>query len=403
MLTEKKILIVTPRFPLPAKGACEQDRLEGMLQFKNLGYDVMVIGKVFNWQDQNAIQPFAQKSGITVQTAPYQTDTQKTLKQKLFFYGRRLVNPLFWDGAAYEYSHREIKKMLAEAITGYHPNLIWFDYTYLWPLYKLVKKSGLPIITRSLNFEPSHFIQEDGWNIINFFKTLAKCASEYLAAKNSNIIFAITPQEEKIYSRFFTRRTVNLPLRGLPKLIKAEREISDKKILDVFFMGSTYNVAHNRRALELVVKYIAPLAQKVAPNRFIFHVSGGKFPPEYKGYLNDKIIYHGYVADWDEFLTKMDIALIPSIFGAGMQQKIFEPLARGIPLITSRRGIAGYPFNHGEHLLFADSVEDFVNCLIKMQAIELRRTLSLNASRLSQKLFSQEALDAIIINELNKL
>ncbi|PIT93574.1 hypothetical protein COU00_03600 [Candidatus Falkowbacteria bacterium CG10_big_fil_rev_8_21_14_0_10_43_11] len=403
MLTGKKILIVTPRFPLPAKGACEQDRLAGMLQLKNLGCEVMGISKIFSWQDQSSIQAFAQKNGIVVQTAPYQTEAQKTLKQKLFFYGRRLINPLFWDGAAYEYSHRGIKEMLAEVIAEYRPDLVWFDYTYLWPLYGLTKKRGIPIITRSLNFEPSHFIQEDGWSIINFFKAIAKCASEYLMAKDSNVIFSITPQEEKIYNRFFSKRATNLPLRGLPKLIKAEREISDKKILDVFFMGSTYNVVHNRRALELVIKYIAPLAEKIAPNRFIFHVSGGKFPAKYRCYLNGKIIYHGYVADLDEFLAKMDIALIPSIFGAGMQQKIFEPLVRGIPLITSRRGIAVYPFNHAEHLLFAGSAEDFVKCLLKMQAVELRRILSLNAIRLSQKLFSQEALDAIIINQLNKL
>ena len=62
----KKILIITPKFPLPTTGACEQERLAGFLQLQRLGYDVMIIAKVFDWQDKEAIYQWSQEHGIKV-------------------------------------------------------------------------------------------------------------------------------------------------------------------------------------------------------------------------------------------------------------------------------------------------------------------------------------------------
>ncbi|MEK7125713.1 MAG: hypothetical protein AAB880_02235 [Patescibacteria group bacterium] len=51
----KKILIISPKFPIPTTGACEQERLAGFLQLQRLGFEVRVVAKVFNWQDKEAI------------------------------------------------------------------------------------------------------------------------------------------------------------------------------------------------------------------------------------------------------------------------------------------------------------------------------------------------------------
>jgi hypothetical protein len=396
MSRQKKILIVTPRFPLPDKGACEQDRLAGIMQLKRLGYDVMVLAKTFRWQDTQAIAEFGRQNNIAIVTVLYQSEIKKLPAQKLFFYFKRLANPLYWDGAAYEYAQADIKNALRAALRQFQPDAVWFDYTYLWPLYRVVKKQKVPIITRSINFEPRHFLEEDGRTLLNYFKVIPKHISEYMIARLSEVVFAITPREEKIYQKLGAKHTATLPLRKLPAYLAATREIKDKAVLDVFFMGSTYNVAHNRRALEFVLREIAPRAQAAVPSTFRFHILGSKFPDEFKKYLNDAVVYHGYVADLEKFLDNMDIALIPSLFGAGMQQKVFEPLARGIPTITSERGIAGYPFVHDEHVLCATSAEECTAALRRLRDSQLRRELSKNALALSRQLFAPQILDTII-------
>ncbi|MBI5045450.1 MAG: glycosyltransferase family 4 protein [Candidatus Niyogibacteria bacterium] len=394
----KKVLIITPRFPLPDTGACEKDRLEGVKQLKRLGFDVRVIGKVFSFQDRGVISDFSEQYGISVDLLEYEAQKERSFFDKIKFYARRFINPLYWDGAAYEYSHSATKQLVENILDEWRPDAVWFDYTYLWPLYGLVKSRKIPVITRSINFESSHFLQEDGYTFFNLIKSIPKFVSELIVAKKSDILFAITPQEEKIYKKLGAKNVVTLPLRGLPTCLNEKREIQDKPTLNAFFMGSTYTVPHNLKVLEFILKDIMPAMESKFPDKFIFHIIGRKFPPRLNKYLNDKIICHNFVDNLDEFLGDMDIAFIPSLFGAGMQQKIFESLCRGIPTVTSERGMADYPFKNGEHLLLARELSDFPNLLASAQDINLRKKLSMNSLRLCHKLFSQKVLDAIVLN-----
>lgn len=395
MEKRKKILIVTPKFPYPVTGACEQDRAAGMEWFAGEGFEVRVLSKTAMPDAANEAMIVERKFGIKTTLVPYRREPWSL---------RRILNPLYVDGAAFEYSDPEMKATLRHLLTEFQPDLVWFEYTYLWPLYGMVRRAGIPIVTRSINFEPLHFWEEDGVGVVNALKFLAKFASEIITIWHSDFIFAITPREERIYRRLGgAGKTATLPLRVLPKLLTGSREISTRRPLHVFFMGSTYNVAHNVRAMEFVVKEIASQAMRIAPSEFIFHVLGAKLPPGAAKYFSDNVIYEGYVADLDAFLAGMDIAIAPSFFGAGMQQKIFEPLARGIPTITSERGIAEYPFQNGESVIFASTAREFVEALLRLRDVGFRQKLSQAALAVSNGLFSQEKIGAEINIVINKL
>jgi spore maturation protein CgeB len=76
-----------------------------------------------------------------------------------------------------------------------------------------------------------------------------------------------------------------------------------------------------------------------------------------------------------------------------MQQKIFEPLCCGLPLITHHT--AGYPFVDGKHVLFAQDAQGYAAHLMSLRSITRRQELADEAYALAQKLFSEEALCAI--------
>lgn len=386
----QRILLVTPRSPFSKKGACEQDRVYGIESLINMGFDVEVIVKAFP-SGFEKITEESEKLGIKIIPVPY-----KSVKSIL----KRIWNPLFWDGAAYEYYDKEIHDIFKTELKNFKPDFVWFDYTYLWPLYRHAKERGIPIITRSINFEPVHFLQEDGVSLLNLVKFFIKFLSELIVVKRSDLIFSITPKEEKIYRRLGAKKVINLPLRGLPHVLRDARSIKDKETLDIFFMGSTYNVRHNREALEFLLRDIAPRVSALAPGKFIFHILGAKVPRDMERYFKDNIVYEGYVEDLDAFLEKMDIAVIPSLFGAGMQQKIFEPLARGIPTIASSRGIAGYSFKDREHLLLADSKQDFTDAILALRNVKLRKEISSNSLMICNGIFTKECIEDIIARGL---
>ena len=157
-------------------------------------------------------------------------------------------------------------------------------------------------------------------------------------------------------------------------------------------------MTHNREALKFLLKQIIPEVHNRFPNQFIFHIFGGKIPAEFFKYFIDDVIKHNYLLHekYEELMTTMDIAVVPSLFGAGMQQKIFEPLARGFPTITSERGLAGYLFKAGEHLLLASTADEFAARLGELQDVNLRRRLGMGAKNLAMNLFGEKKIELIV-------
>lgn len=391
-----KVLIVMPALPFEQKGAEQMDRDEGVRQMIRLGYDVRVIAKTNEWQTPEYVARAQKGYGVPVTGIPYRYSNRVLSRwQKFTKFVSKFRDPLYLDGAAFEYTEPAIQAAVTKVADEWKPDVMWFEYTYLWPLYHIARKRGIGIVTRSINFEPDHFIEEDGFTLKNRIKYVPKLWGEKRTLRWSDVTLSITPQEKKVYEKLGARKVINLPLRGLPLYLSNVQDIRDRKPLKVFFMGSTYTVNHNKEALRTVIAEVAPKLFEQDPDGFKFYVLGRKLPAEFNVYIKDNVEYVGF-QDTREFCKEMDIALIPSLFGAGMQQKIFEPLTFGIPQLTSKRGIADYPFVEGESVMYGNNADDFVQRLLQMRDRNLRLKLSKNSKAVAQREFSQAKLDAIV-------
>ncbi len=401
-ISKKKILLVTPRFPYPEAGACEQDRAEGIRQLKRIGFEVEVVSKYFIWQDAGLIKDLWGKQDVQVTLEPYKVSNNTSLLEKVKKVLFVLMHPRYLDGAVLPYRDVKMQILLRDRISSFKPDYVWFDYTYLWPLYKLAEEKNIPIIVRSINNEADHFIDENGKSAFSYIKYLIKKRTEKITATTVDLLFSITPNEQYKYKKLSKKNIVNLPLRALHYKLATH---NPRKVnhLHVFFSGSTYNVAHNRKALEFILKDLAPLVYKKEKNNYIFHITGAKFPKKLERYIKDNIIYEGFVDNFEDFLKKMDIALVPSFFGAGMQQKIFEPLARGFPTITHERGLRGYPFLPEKDLLVAKTATDYYKALQKLKLFSMRKKLSNNSKKISKDLFSRDILDNIVCSKIENI
>ena len=397
----KKILVVTPRFPYPEAGACQQDRAEGIRQLKRLGFDVRVLTKIFDWQDPEIIKNVWKNEGVVVETVPYKYQ-RLSKKEKIKMALKFALRPWLLDPSTFEYRDSEFQGLLTEELENVTPDYVWFDYTYTWPLFSLVQQKGIPVIFRSITYEVDNFLEEDGKSIINYLKVLPKMYSERKATREASVAFAITPREQKKYQKFRKQGVFVLPLRSLHnKLGTHTPRVTD--ILHIVYSGSTFSVEHNYRALKFILTELAPRVLKDFGKKFTFHITGAKFPEEFQSYLNECVLYHGFVDNLESFLKDMDIALAPSFFGAGMQQKIFEPLSRGFPTVTHERGLAEYPFNPGEDVLTGFDADSFCKELEKLQSYESRVSLSQHAKEKSKTLFSREMLDSVVQDAMDSL
>lgn len=399
----KKILIVTPRFPFDYKGACEQDRAYGVVLLKKLGYEIEVISMCYK-SHLAMIDDAEYAHEIKIYPVLY----RPRFEPKILYYLKRIFIPFYWDGASYQYRDPEIKKILDERIEKFRPDLVWFDYTYLWPLYKTVLDKSIPIITRSVNYEPAHFYGKGNRGIFRWIRYQIKKIGEWKALLSSNLLFAITPKEKLLYEDIsVTTPVVTLPLRRLCALIGKntnDTRMCDKKHIDIYFSGSNFTVHHMLMALNFVVNEINPLLQKTFPNVFKIHIIGNKIPDHFLLKPISGITFHGYVENLDNFIDGMDIALSPSVSGEGMQQKVFEPIVRGIPTVTSERALVGYPFYNNIHVLTArNDAESYVEAIGKLSNTEIRNQISKMAVQLSTQLFSEDLIMEIIDKNIKSI
>lgn len=387
-LKNRRILIVTPWVPYPITGACQQDRFFGLKQIQELGYSIHVIAKIHDWQPRNEVEEVFAKEGIPLTLVPYCKNPALLFLQRL---PRIFRSPALIDGAALEYTAPEYEAVVHAVIAAFQPDLAWIEYTPLWPLLRLLKPYKIPTIIKSSLDEPKNCRDENGWSFVSIIKSLFKYPGERIAARESDFLFAISPIEEQNYRRLGATHAGTLPLRGLSQCFRPKVHIQ-KDILDVVFLSSNYNMGHNRDALDFLLTKVVPLVRKEAPGKCRFHLTGKKFPASYAHLLADDVRTTGFVPDIGEFLATMDIALCPWISGTGMQQKVFEPLCRGLPLITNH--VAGYPFVSGKDVLLAKTPEEYVQSLLELMSKEKRQNISDAAFEKTNTLFSSAAVKA---------
>lgn len=373
--------MILPFVPFLQRSA-NQLNMNGVIKLlRGEGHEIRLIAKS---REKNAnYSEFERKYGIQVFTTPY---VKNSSCWKLI---KRLFNPLLWDGESYAYAEKNIQALVKKHIEEFAPNFVWVSYTYLWPFRHLAKKKKTPFIVRSHNFEPMQLFWETGGGVKTMLKFLPKLLTEWFSVRFSDFVFAISPKEEKIYKILGAKKVSVLPSAALPFMFSEKKEINDKRPLNLLFMGSNYDIPHNSAAVEFLLKKVMPEVEKRAHEEFVLRITGEKLPERLKKYLSKNIIYEGFVGDLGEVFGKTDIAVTPSILGGGMQLKIFEPLACGIPTITSPRGLAGYEFKDGEDVLLASSADEFVEKILMCRDIETRRSLSKNALAKCHLLFSK--------------
>lgn len=116
------------------------------------------------------------------------------------------------------------------------------------------------------------------------------------------------------------------------------------------------------------------------------------------------------VPKMSDYLFQDDIYICPLRIAAGVRNKLLEAMASGMPIVTTRLGAEGLSVQEGREVLFAETPQEFAQCVKRIhESPELRQTLAEkgreyviryhNLTHLGQKL---EALYVRILSEKKK-
>ncbi len=125
----------------------------------------------------------------------------------------------------------------------------------------------------------------------------------------------------------------------------------------LLFVGN-FNHPPNVDAALWLYRDILPLVLRVRPMVKLWLV-GKDPPPEVRALASGTVTVTGEAPAVAPYLRRCAVFVAPLRQGGGTRMKIIEALAAGAPIVTTTLGARGLDAIAGEHLLVADTAEDF--------------------------------------------
>ncbi|MCW0217800.1 MAG: glycosyltransferase family 4 protein, partial [Prosthecobacter sp.] len=132
----------------------------------------------------------------------------------------------------------------------------------------------------------------------------------------------------------------------------------------VGFLGSM-DWMPNIDACQFFLDDIFPQVQAQRPDCRL-KIIGRNPPAHLRERANDHIIVTGTVDDVAPHVQSCHAIIVPLRAGGGTRIKIYEAMAMGVPVISTRIGAEGLPVVHEEDILLADEASDFANAIVRL-------------------------------------
>ena len=286
-----------------------------------------------------------------------------------------------------------------------HYDVIYFDHLPLFVYYKLCKENwkDARIILDEHNCESNIMkgnAEKEDSLIKKLFmqievKKLMKFEGDSVKLADKTIILSNDDYKEikKLANCDFTHDII--PISVIDKGMKKNNP-KKKTVLDILFMA-TLTWEPNRKGLVWFLDNVVPSLQENGVNYRLYIVgkaSGTELLDKTKNL--DNVIITGYVESVDEYYDKCDCLVVPLFVGSGQRVKILEAFSKGMPTISTSIGASGIQYENNESILIAETVEDFVDCIIKCNDEDVRRKLSCNARKTYENNYSEERISKLI-------
>ena len=148
--------------------------------------------------------------------------------------------------------------------------------------------------------------------------------------------------------------------------------VDSPRLIFVGHMG----VFHNVDAAEYLVREILPRVRAEFPNTSLDLVGAEPAPPVKHLASTPGVRVLGHVADLNAALNDASIFVAPLRFAAGVQNKVLEAMAVGLPVVTSTYVNNGLEAEGGRHLLVANEPDQFAAAILTLlKDTQLRRNL----------------------------
>ncbi len=372
----KNIVFVVPRIPYPLDTGAKI-RTFNLLKEINNENNIILLSFIYNEQEREYAKDL-EKLGIKVITI--------MSKDKIGFF--TILNSLFTGLPLIiaKYRNKKMKHVLSCLIRKNNISLIHFDHIHLGQYSNAC--DGIPSIIDEHNIESiilkRMIARERNWlmKLIQQaeYKRMARLErDECLRAS----VVSVVSEQDKDNLQALCQNGLN-PIvipngvdTGFFKPLYMNNAIPEEQ--SMVFTGSM-DWLPNSDAVKYFCKEILPLIWKINSDVKFYIV--GKKPPSsirYLGKHDGRIIVTGSVEDVRIYIAKSKVFVVPLRIGGGTRLKILESFSMEKAVVSTFIGAEGLDVKDGQHLLLADTPQDFAQ----------KVTLALEDDRLRKRLGSE--------------
>jgi sugar transferase (PEP-CTERM/EpsH1 system associated) len=370
-----RILFLTPILPIPTSGG--RTRLYNLIRQLSDRHQVTVISFIQPSEHDMLprVEPYCQR----IELVPFEGFEPLGRWRNRFQGWRRILfsrRPRYADTFPVDSMRAPLQKLFESQVF----DVIVFSHLYVA---ELMEKVGgiVPTILAEENVE-SDIAQESYVRAANPFHKLQDwlewrklLAFERRWVRRFPMCVAVSERDAAILQHMSPETQVHIVPNGVDSRSFAPRA-NQRDPQALLFFG-TLSYGPNAEGLIWFCQEILPRVRQSRPDVKLEVV--GLDPPPRVADLGrlPGVQVTGFVPDVRSKLWSATICVVPLLTGGGTRLKILEALAAGCPVISTTIGADGLSLVDGEHLLIADTPDQFAQGILALlESAELRRRLA---------------------------
>lgn len=393
-VVKPNLLIILSRFPFPLE---KGDKLRAYHQIVGLSLKFNITLVSLTEQNipieyQKALAPYCHKIHIfklnkilQIISLTFGLFTEKPFQIAYFwqFHIQRKINRII-DSMQPDFIYAQLIRT-TDYVKNYHacPKII--DYMDAF-------SKGIERRIPDQNWYSKFFFKQEFIRLKNYERHIFEYFEEHI----------IISEQDRNYIYHNKSNEISIVKNGISKYFFKERTNTIKKY-DLIFTGNM-SYPPNIAAANYIVKKVLPLFNTEVK----FLISGVNPHHSVRKLASTSIEITGWVEDITESYVKSKIFIAPMFLGTGLQNKLLEAMALGIPCVTTTMANTALGAIPEESILIADNEFEFkhqIDRLLKDRV--LYENIQKNALSFVQQHFSwdliNEQLSELIVNSKNKI
>ena len=353
-----QILIIYKQFPAPSVGHAGGESLFGLMEaLHRRGHRLALVARMRD--EERALLPAVEAICERVITVPHH---------------RSLPG---WRPLALARSYAGLRRAAKRAVREIQPDLVHVETTQT------------AIVLLGLSLPPSSFRTQD----VNWFmwqqkaaharglkRLLAKAMAagfrvfEPALCRRHDLILAISAGDRALLAPVCGERP--LLLLPLAPAVPAEPDVSPAippggstaltASPPVLLFVGAMDRAHNLAGVTWFLDHVWPRIRAARPDAR-FDIVGGRPPAALQARADDESCFvTGFVDDLAPWYRAATVFVSPMLVAGGLLQKVVDAMAFGVPVVATSVCNHGLGATPGEHLLTADTAEDFAAAVLAL-------------------------------------